>query len=71
VRDRVPVSSQVFEYPPHDDHGPSESLPQDVPSVSRLHDPDSVVVELWQVPAPQVYDVRDRVRDPLSSHVPE
>ena len=39
--------------------------------MSREHEPDSLDVELWHVPEPQVNDVRDRVRVPLSSQVPE
>jgi len=53
VRVCVPVLSQVLVYPPHADQAPYVVEPQDVPSVSRLHDPVCVDVDVVHDPVVQ------------------
>ena len=70
-RERVPVSSHMLLNPPHVPQLPVIVAAQPVtPSVSRVHEPVSVVVDGAHAPDAHAYVVTERERVPVSSHVP-
>ena len=71
VRLCMPLSSQLSAYMPQALHAPGTGAPHVVPSVVRAQPAVSfsMVMRIWQVPAPQVGVVMVRLRDPLSLHV--
>src|SRR5262245_29600315 len=71
VRDCVPVVSHAFANPPHAPQAPVVTVPQLVPSVSRVQACMSVLAMSAHDVPEQVGVVTDRVRVPDSSHVDE
>ena len=68
---RVPVVSQVPANPPQLLHAPRVTLPQDPPSVSRMHERELIELASVQVPLWQAYSLTERACVPVSSQEPE
>ncbi|MFT5355606.1 MAG: hypothetical protein ACI9KE_002825 [Polyangiales bacterium] len=64
----VPVVSQVLEKPPQLPQAPFVTLPHDAPLVVRLHERDSLVVTVSQLPLLQLGVMMLRLCVPVVSH---